>query len=672
MIRFRLLLFATLSFLVASVARSQSIPRTRYVKATASGTMDGSSWTNAMTLQSALDGYLSGDTLYLMKGSYTPTEKDKKGMAIASGEERNATFVLPSGITLYGGFAGTETSHTNRVKVNIHEDNASTIEGDIGKMKTARTANDRDNVKQLFHLGTGGVATLDGLTVARGHNMEKENAGGTGLRAEAGSKVTLRNCRFIGHKGHRGGAIFVNNESTITITGSTFKSNKSRKGGGAIHIADRSKLTIARSAFKSNSSNVGGAISSGKKATLTITRSIFENNKSKWAGAIGVDNESTLTITESTFKSNHATLFGGAIHVDPEGVFTVIGSNFIENTLGNVLVIESRGAAIILEEVSKGTISRCSFVRNSCPYKRSRGAVASRGPSPLDVSNCLFVGNSFGRSSAIYVWYTNLVEHPGSFVNNTVYNNHVRSSSSSAAVEIKGSSWVVANNIIYGNTGGHELSLPWKTDKTLAYNLIEGDDIDVPVRRKGALPGTVAASELFASTNTADANYLHLADSSLVRDAGSNNYIDGTLDLAGQARVSNTRVDIGAYEFQEGGIHVSTSPTPFTSSTSTINLSSEAGTITTTLPLSGAATDYTITLPPSGAFVSIEETEELEAGTRKITLRYTENTTGEPRTNNVVFSSTGGDGAASYTLKITQKSQTKQAKQTKNKVWKRP
>ena len=58
----------TLFLLSINSALAQSTARTCYVKLTATCTMDGTSWANAMTLQVAIDGYVSGDILYLMSG----------------------------------------------------------------------------------------------------------------------------------------------------------------------------------------------------------------------------------------------------------------------------------------------------------------------------------------------------------------------------------------------------------------------------------------------------------------------------------------------------------------------------------------------------------------------------------------------------------------------------
>jgi len=69
----------------------------RYVNAAAGGANDGTSWNDAYTeLRDALAAAQSGDEIWVAAGSYTPHESD-----------RAVSFVLKSGVALYGGFPAT-------------------------------------------------------------------------------------------------------------------------------------------------------------------------------------------------------------------------------------------------------------------------------------------------------------------------------------------------------------------------------------------------------------------------------------------------------------------------------------------------------------------------------------------------------------------------------------
>ena len=69
-----------------------------YVKPGTSGNCN--SWATACELQTALGQAFYGDEIWVAAGTYKPT----------TGSDRNATFALPNGVGVYGGFAGTETA----------------------------------------------------------------------------------------------------------------------------------------------------------------------------------------------------------------------------------------------------------------------------------------------------------------------------------------------------------------------------------------------------------------------------------------------------------------------------------------------------------------------------------------------------------------------------------
>ena len=82
-----------------------AVGSTIYVKADASGANNGSSWADAyIDLQDALSVAVSGDQIWVASGTYYPT----------TGTDQSATFTLANGVSIYGGFDGTETLLTER------------------------------------------------------------------------------------------------------------------------------------------------------------------------------------------------------------------------------------------------------------------------------------------------------------------------------------------------------------------------------------------------------------------------------------------------------------------------------------------------------------------------------------------------------------------------------
>ena len=649
-------LFVTLLFLSATSALAQSTTRIRYVKPTASGMMDGTSWADAMTLQAALDGYMSGDTLYLIGGDYTPTAKDSEGAAVA--DARDATYVLPNGVALYGGFAGTETGAdaaavlAARETPLIHSTYATTIEGDIGTMRTATEANNGDNIKRLLYLGAGGTATLDGLTVARAFNSASGAAAdGGGLRAESGSSVTLRNCRFIGHRSHDGGAIVVKSTTASPAT-----------------------LMVTDCDFEDNEANTGGALRIEAGGRLNATGSRFERNRSilNFAGGgaiIGVG-DATLTVTNGTFERNRSAHNGGAIYVDAGGTLTTTGSTFRENSSGETGYSKS-GSAIYFHSStanpSTGTIARCSFFENSGYGSNAGGTVYGNEDCRLYVSNSVFANNIITWGPAVTSF------GDGTFINNTVYNNQDRSNGGAVRLHKILSTWVVANNIIYGNRTGHQVVFRPGSTLTMAHNLIEGNSVENGPTRIGMIAPPDAASRIFLSTDPMHEDYLRLIPGNNVGvDAGANNYIDGNAgayvaaqgtaikDRTGANRVNNMTVDAGAYEVESevATLHVADASGNILQSSGNLNFLAAAGG-TVTLRVFYAGTDATMGVAiaktaDAGNIVSALTTSVPSSRT-DITFTLATNTASSRRTATLTFTLTGVTPAVSLAIPFTQR-----------------
>ena len=142
----------------------------------------------------------------------------------------------------------------------------------------------------------------------------------------------------IGSTGYTaaGGAILsVYNSGSGSITKSTFKDNKVKDStstaGGAIKIEDTSSVTIEECVFDGNTADyIGGAVevaSGGHGAsTVSIDKSNFTNNAAGYGGAVFSDSTTTLTISNSLFEDNTAT--SGANSIYNMGDMTLTDNEF--------------------------------------------------------------------------------------------------------------------------------------------------------------------------------------------------------------------------------------------------------------------------------------------------------------------------------------------------------
>ena len=89
---------------------AHAIPPVRYVSAAGTSLQGCTTWGDACSLQHALDLSSSGDQIWVRHGNYLPTVRANP----ANTDPRTVTFTLKDGVSLYGGFLGTETILSDR------------------------------------------------------------------------------------------------------------------------------------------------------------------------------------------------------------------------------------------------------------------------------------------------------------------------------------------------------------------------------------------------------------------------------------------------------------------------------------------------------------------------------------------------------------------------------
>jgi hypothetical protein len=333
------------NFLLSRSARLPPASRTLYVDGDASGANDGLSWANAFTdLQSALTFADAGDEIWVAEGTYKPT----------SGTDRSATFQLKSGVGLYGGFAGTETSRDQRDWV-AHP---TLLSGDIGAVD--------DGSDNSYHVltgsGTDATAILDGFTVTGGH----ANGGswpdfvGGGMYNDSGSP-TLTNVTFSGNVANNDGGGMGNNNSSPRLTNVTFSGNSAGNDGGGMGN-NNSSPTLVNVTFSGNSaSNDGGGMGNSDGSPTLVNVTFSGNSANNDGGGMG-NSDGSPTLTNVTFSGNSATYGGG------------MGNSDGSPTLVNV-----------------------TFSGNSATYG---GGMGNNNSSPR-LTNCILWGNSASNGAQI-------------------------------------------------------------------------------------------------------------------------------------------------------------------------------------------------------------------------------------------------------------------------------
>ncbi|HEX4122100.1 MAG TPA: right-handed parallel beta-helix repeat-containing protein, partial [Verrucomicrobiae bacterium] len=341
-------------------------PEVIYVSPSARGTGNGSSWANAFTnFTAAVNAAPPCSQLWVAGGFYSGT-----GMQ------------LKSSVTIYGGFAGNETTLAQRNWTN----HPSVLTG-------AGAQPIFDNEGTLAPIDSSAV--LDGFTFTGG-----------GLWNAASSPV-VRNCTFTQSSAaavqNLDGAspafvndIFasnsfgamINENSTVLITNCLFEANSAGADPGGAIESDSSVVTVIDSKFLGNNSREGGAVDSRGGATF-ISRSYFESNSAPGGGALSLWDGSSQ-IVDSLLANNTASEYGAAIYL-LNNATTLRNCTVAQNSVSNGRV------GGVLAEAGSLTAWNCILWNNldsssATPYEA--GQLDSVGGGGVTVSNSCITGLS--------------------------------------------------------------------------------------------------------------------------------------------------------------------------------------------------------------------------------------------------------------------------------------
>ncbi|WP_342329917.1 putative Ig domain-containing protein [Pedobacter sp. FW305-3-2-15-E-R2A2] len=500
-------------------------PTRLYVNQSATGGNNGSNWANALTdLQTALTQASAGDEIWVAKGNYSP------------GATASSFFTLKEGVKMYGGFAGTEILLTDRNKEAIRGANETILDGAKGIASyhvvyntaalTAATVLDGFSIQGGKALTTyssgsnanyygGGIYNTAGAAVFRQLWIKNNIATyGAGLYHSGEAEYTDLIFSNNETKGSyaRGAAVY--NAKGFNLTKGLFEQNKIAESasytgyGGAIFNASSSELKDVKFVSNTINSGQGGAIYSTSGAIIKITDVEFSGNKATTGGALFLYNGS-LNLTAGAFKDNAATGTGGAIYSS--------GSAFLNQTsfVNNTAV--QQGAAVWTNGIFKAdnTIFSRNRVSSLSGYFGA-GIYVSSGTATIN--NASFSGNSIG------------------------YTNASTTLSYGAAIYRNSGTVTVHNSILWGNKRGNNVA------DQLNAGIVIGSSI---VQNNYASGTDIKIGDPMFENPLADD--LRLKGGSLAINVGDNSWQTYDKDLAGNPRIVNEVVDLGAYENDGAG-----------------------------------------------------------------------------------------------------------------------
>jgi hypothetical protein len=281
---------------------TQSTPSgIRYITVSGAGLEDGSSWANAYNgtqLQTAI--WETGVTqVWVAKGTYKPT----------TGANRSISFQMKNGVAIYGGFAGTESTISERVNFGNGQTNETILSGDIGTI-----GDNSDNTYHVFfHLSNGldNTALLDGFTITGGNaNDDSFNPNGGGMFNQY-SSPSLSHCFFSENTAYFGGGLG-NIICSSSFTDVTIANNTATGDGGGLYNWT-STLSFTNVIVSGNSAGNGGGMSNEISSLLLTNVTIAKNSAGINGGGLS-NQSSSLIINNSIIFENTSNLFGYQIY----------------------------------------------------------------------------------------------------------------------------------------------------------------------------------------------------------------------------------------------------------------------------------------------------------------------------------------------------------------------
>lgn len=488
-VRSSLMRLLTLVMLAAAFGSVTSASRAAILRVNPSATITpatGATWDAAFkTIGAAMSAAVANDELWVAAATYAET------------------VTLKSGVSMYGGFAATETLRTQR-NPPVNVSNIDPPSGDC----------------VVITNGAAATTLLDGFTLQGGNNGVNANAGA----ATISGNIIQQNATNITFTG---GSPVISGNTIQTSTGQGISFT-----GGSPTISGN---TIQTSAAHGISFSAG---------TPTITGNIIQHNHNSGvygtpAGSATVNNNTVtdnrdygircdgtpLSISNNTITGSGSGAAAGiaAVYcVLSAGATPAISGNTITNNNGSGISVTS-GSAAIKNNVIKGNTGT------------KGGAVYCSGGTHLVADNVMAINSSFNEGGAVYCLNATVNVYNNTVVANTAGGN-------GGALYVDGGVVTAVNNIFgYNAPGICRVNGTVVLRKNDVYGNLVYAYLGV-----AAGAGDISTDPQLAGPVSRD---LHIQPTSPCKDTGDNSVVSaGDKDMDGQARIQNGTVDIGADE----------------------------------------------------------------------------------------------------------------------------
>ncbi len=315
-VQLALVLVLTAGSALAASPALPTPPTTLYVQPGATGLSCASWGASACELQTALDLAVPGTQIWVAAGVYKPT------VPTVPGDPRSATFRLKSGVSLYGGFSGDETSLDQR----NWGTNLTTLSGDVSSGELLET--------RLYRVVTASLlasrVVLDGFVISGAYNDWSGPTGewGGGMFLQS-SSATLRNIVFQHNYAAAGAGLFITGPGPDGVTeleNVVFDRNTASINGGGLHTFDHAVAVLTNVTFSANTAqDVGGGIYNINASELFIRNTVLWGNTAETGPQIFTSYDSQTDVVYSDIQGE-VYPGPGNLNLDPQFVAPQAGN----------------------------------------------------------------------------------------------------------------------------------------------------------------------------------------------------------------------------------------------------------------------------------------------------------------------------------------------------------
>ena len=289
---------------------------------------------------------------------------------------------------------------------------------------------------------SSGSATLDGCTLEQLYTT----GDGGAVYLQIDTSLSATDTTFYANLTENGnGAAIYAYSASIEVTDSTFDLNYSTNytdgySGGAVYLSG-GQMTATRTSFTENLAYYGGAVRMYNNATLALVDSEFSDNWANYGGALYADTTVTIEDSGSAWVGNESYYYGAAIYAYTDFTMSFEGSEFIGNYArygygGGVYAYSTGsseftdvtfddnyayyGGAGVYAYYTYGDVffEGCTFNENTALYYG--GAIHSSAYNNIIITDSTFTYNEsqYSYGGAIYNYYSNLTIRRSEFTAN--------------------------------------------------------------------------------------------------------------------------------------------------------------------------------------------------------------------------------------------------------------